>query len=191
MEDPGIKLPKRFYLGTASAAYQIEGATTQDGRGPSIWDQYVKEPGTIDNGDTGDSACDHYNRWREDVEIMADLGLNAYRFSIGWSRVIPRGRGEVNKKGLDFYSQLIDALLEYKITPFVTLNHFDPLKNTQTLSPMNLGTGSSIGPRSTSPGSWRGRDTTRERMPPVSSWEWTLHCLPATTSTSATGKRSR
>jgi beta-glucosidase len=125
MEDPGIKLPKGFYLGTASAAYQIEGATTQDGRGPSIWDQYVTVPGAIDNGDTGDVACDHYNRWRGDVEIMASLGLNAYRFSIGWSRVMPKGRGEVNRKGLDFYSQLVDALLESKITPFVTLNHFD------------------------------------------------------------------
>ena len=125
MEDPGIKLPNGFHLGTASAAYQIEGATTQDGRGPSIWDQYVKTPGAIENGDTGDTACDHYNRWPEDVEIMRHLGLNAYRFSIGWSRVLPKGRGNVNKKGLDFYSQLIDALLEAKITPFVTLNHFD------------------------------------------------------------------
>jgi beta-glucosidase len=125
MEDPGINLPNGFYLGTASAAYQIEGATTQDGRGPSIWDQYVKVPGAIDNGDTGDTACDHYNRWREDVDIMKSLGLNAYRFSIGWSRVMPRGRGKVNKKGLEFYSQLVDGLLESKITPFVTLNHFD------------------------------------------------------------------
>ena len=125
MEDHGIKLPKEFYLGTASAAYQIEGATTQDGRGASIWDQYVKVPGAIENGDTGDIACDHYNRWREDVEIMRHLGLNAYRFSISWSRVIPKGRGKVNKKGLDFYSQLVDVLLECQITPFVTLNHFD------------------------------------------------------------------
>lgn len=125
MEDPGIKLPRGFYLGTASAAYQIEGATTQDGRGPSIWDQYVKAPGAIENGDTGDTACDHYNRWREDVEIMRRLGLNAYRFSIGWSRVLPQGRGMANRKGLDFYSRLVDALLEAKITPFVTLNHFD------------------------------------------------------------------
>jgi len=125
MEDHDIKLPKEFYLGTASAAYQIEGATTQDGRGASIWDQYVKVPGAIENGDTGDIACDHYNRWREDVEIMRHLGLNAYRFSISWSRVIPKGRGKVNKKGLDFYSQLVDVLLECQITPFVTLNHFD------------------------------------------------------------------
>jgi beta-glucosidase len=125
MQDSAIKLPKGFYIGTASAAYQIEGATTQDGRGPSIWDEYVKQPGAILNGDTGDSACDHYNRWREDVDIMKKLGLNAYRFSISWSRVLPQGRGEVNKKGLEFYSKLVDALLEAGITPFVTLNHFD------------------------------------------------------------------
>jgi beta-glucosidase len=125
MEDPGIKLPEGFYLGTASAAYQIEGATTQDGRGPSIWDAYVKVPGVIEDGTTGDSACDHYNRWQEDVDIMKKLGLNAYRFSIGWSRVLPKGRGAVNKKGLQFYSHLVDALLDVGITPFVTLNHFD------------------------------------------------------------------
>ena len=125
MEDPDIELPKRFYLGTASAAYQIEGATTQDGRGPSIWDEYVKVPGAIENGDTGDTACDHYNRYAEDVAIMEKLGLNAYRFSISWSRVLPKGRGKVNKKGLMFYSNLVDRLLEASITPFVTLNHFD------------------------------------------------------------------
>ena len=125
MQDIAIKLPRGFYLGTASAAYQIEGATTQDGRGPSIWDEYVKQPGAILNGDTGDSACDHYNRWREDVDIMKQLGLNAYRFSISWSRVLPKGRGEVNKKGLEFYSNLVDSLIAAEITPFVTLNHFD------------------------------------------------------------------
>lgn len=125
MEDSGIKLPENFYLGTASAAYQIEGRTTQDGRGPSIWDEYVKKPGVILNGDTGDTACDHYNRWQEDVAIMEKLGLNAYRFSIAWSRVIPKGRGKVNKKGLEFYSNLVDALVDVGITPFVTLNHFD------------------------------------------------------------------
>jgi beta-glucosidase len=125
MDDPSIKLPEGFYLGTASAAYQIEGATTQDGRGPSIWDAYVKVPGVIEDGSTGDSACDHYNRWREDVDIMKELGLNAYRFSIGWSRVLPKGRGAVNRKGLQFYSDLVDALLDAGITPFVTLNHFD------------------------------------------------------------------
>ena len=87
MQNDVITLPKGFYLGSASAAYQIEGATTQDGRGPSIWDEYVKKPGVILNGDTGDSAGDHYNRWQEDVSLMKQLGLNAYRFSISWSRV--------------------------------------------------------------------------------------------------------
>lgn len=125
MDDLGIKLPERFYFGTASAAYQIEGATTQDGRGPSIWDIYVKVPGVIENGDTGDTACDHYNRYREDVAIMEKLGLKAYRFSISWSRVLPKGRGKVNQKGLDFYNNFVDTLLEANITPFVTLNHFD------------------------------------------------------------------
>ena len=120
-----LKLPKGFYLGTASAAYQIEGATTTDGRGPSIWDEYVKQPGAIQNGDTGESACDHYNRYTEDVDIMRSLGLNAYRFSVSWSRVQPKGRGSANKKGLQFYSDLVDALLEAGITPFLTLNHFD------------------------------------------------------------------
>jgi len=125
MEDLSIELPAKFYLGTASAAYQIEGAARQDGRGPSIWDAYVKVPGAILNGDTGDVACDHYNRHLEDVELMEKLGVNAYRFSISWSRVLPSGRGKVNKKGLMFYSKLVDALLDAGITPFVTINHFD------------------------------------------------------------------
>jgi beta-glucosidase len=125
MDDFSIKLPRGFYLGTASAAYQIEGATSLDGRGPSIWDAYVKVPGAIENGDTGDIACDHYNRYQEDIAIMEGLGLNAYRFSISWSRVLPKGRGEINEKGLQFYSKLVDTLLEAGITPFVTLNHFD------------------------------------------------------------------
>jgi beta-glucosidase len=125
MQNSGINLPQGFYLGTASAAYQIEGATNIDGRGPSIWDQYVLIPGAIENGDTGDITCDHYNRWSEDVEIMKYIGLNAYRFSISWSRILPKGRGDINKKGLDFYSKLVDALLDSNITPFVTLNHFD------------------------------------------------------------------
>ena len=125
MTEPNPQLPPDFYLGTASAAYQIEGAVTQDGRGPSIWDQYVMVPGAIENGDTGVVACDHYNRWREDVALMAELGLNAYRFSLSWSRIFPEGRARLNQRGLDFYSQLVDALLAAGITPFVTLNHFD------------------------------------------------------------------
>lgn len=125
MSDRDLRLPAGFSLGTASAAYQIEGAVAEDGRGPSIWDQFVTVPGAIDGGDTGAVACDHYHRWAEDVALMRELGLNAYRFSIGWSRVIPEGRGPVNQQGLDFYRRLVDALLEAGITPFVTLNHFD------------------------------------------------------------------
>jgi beta-glucosidase len=120
-----LQLPTGFLLGTASAAYQIEGAVAEAGRGPSIWDQYVRVPGAIEGGDTGAVACNHYHRWREDVALMQQLGLNAYRFSISWSRVLPTGRGQVNQAGLDFYSQLVDALLAAKMTPFVTLNHFD------------------------------------------------------------------
>lgn len=125
MHDPSIRLPAGFFLGTASAAYQIEGAVAADGRGPSIWDAYVRQPGAIEGGDTGDVACDHYRRWPEDVALMRELGLNAYRFSISWSRVLPAGRGAVNQAGLDFYRRLVDALLEAGITPFVTLHHFD------------------------------------------------------------------
>ena len=125
MENSGFKLPNNFLLGTASAAYQIEGATTQEGRGPCIWDEFVKKPGSILNGDTGDTACDHYNRYREDVTLMESLGLNAYRFSISWSRILPKGKDKINEKGLKFYSNLVDALLAADIIPFVTLNHFD------------------------------------------------------------------
>ena len=125
MSQTTLKLPKDFYLGTASAAYQIEGAVALDGRGPSIWDQYVTVPGAIENGDTGDIACNHYEHWAEDVALMQKMGLNAYRFSLSWSRILPDGRGALNQKGLDFYSQLVDALLAAGITPFVTLNHFD------------------------------------------------------------------
>jgi beta-glucosidase len=91
-----IQLPRDFFFGTSSSAYQIEGAAAEDGRGPSIWDRFVTVPGAIANGDTGAVACDHYRRWREDVALMRQLGLNAYRFSISWSRVLPEGRGSVN-----------------------------------------------------------------------------------------------
>lgn len=97
----------------------------EDGRGPSIWDIYSHKLGVIEDGTNGDVACDHYHRWGEDVEIMKKLGVNAYRFSISWPRILPKGRGKVNNKGLRFYSDLVDALLDAGITPFVTLNHFD------------------------------------------------------------------
>jgi len=125
MEPLHISFPRGFLLGTASASYQIEGAVAEDGRGPSIWDTFSHTPGKIEDGTNGDKACDHYYRWWEDVELMKKLGVNAYRFSISWSRVLPKGRGKINNKGLQFYSNLVDALLEAGITPFVTLYHFD------------------------------------------------------------------
>ncbi len=125
MEPAKLQWPKGFYIGTASASYQIEGAVAEDGRGPSIWDTYSHTPGKIEDGTNGDIADDHYYRWREDVDLMEELGVNAYRFSVSWSRVLPKGRGKVNNKGLQFYSDLVDALLDRDITPFVTLYHFD------------------------------------------------------------------
>jgi beta-glucosidase len=125
MEPTRLQFPKGFYIGTASASYQIEGAVAEDGRGPSIWDTYSHTPGKIEDGTNGDIADDHYYRWREDIELMQELGVNAYRFSISWSRVLPKGRGKVNNKGLQFYSALVDELLDADITPFVTLYHFD------------------------------------------------------------------
>ncbi|MDD6312160.1 MAG: GH1 family beta-glucosidase [Firmicutes bacterium] len=113
-----------FLWGTATASYQIEGAAHEGGRGKSVWDIYCEE-GRARDGATGDVACDHYHRWREDVGILSDLGGNAYRFSISWSRIIPEGTGRVNPEGIKFYSDLIDALLEKGITPFITLYHWD------------------------------------------------------------------
>ncbi|WP_026370204.1 GH1 family beta-glucosidase [Kallotenue papyrolyticum] len=121
---PG-QFPDDFVWGAATAAYQIEGAVDEDGRAPSIWDTFSHTPGKTWNGDTGDVACDHYHRWPEDVQIMRDLGLEAYRFSIAWPRVIPGGWGQPNPRGLDFYDSLVDALLAANITPFVTLYHWD------------------------------------------------------------------
>lgn len=111
--------------GAATSAYQIEGAVAEDGRGESIWDRFVREPGRIDNGDTGDVACDHYHRWQDDIELMRRLGLRSYRFSIAWPRVFPTGKEPVNKAGLDFYERLVDGLLAAGIVPLVTLYHWD------------------------------------------------------------------
>ncbi|MFD7232013.1 GH1 family beta-glucosidase [Streptomyces sp. NPDC059881] len=121
----GLTFPPSFTWGTATAAYQIEGAATLDGRTPSIWDTYSRTPGKVRNGDTGDIATDHYHRWREDVAIMADLGVGAYRFSLGWPRIQPTGRGPSVQKGLDFYRRLADELLEKNIQPVATLYHWD------------------------------------------------------------------
>jgi beta-glucosidase len=119
-------LPKSFIFGASTAAYQIEGAWNQDGKGPSIWDHYFHESGVPAPGaDNGDVACDHYNRWPEDVRLMKKLNLDAYRFSLSWSRVLPDGRGRVNQAGMDFYDKLVDGLLAKGIDPFVTLYHWD------------------------------------------------------------------
>ncbi|MFI6560489.1 GH1 family beta-glucosidase [Streptomyces sp. NPDC050534] len=117
--------PHDFLWGTATAAYQIEGAAAEDGRAPSIWDTYSHTPGKVAGNDNGDVACDHYHRWREDIGLMRQLGANAYRLSVAWPRVMPGGDGPVNPKGLAFYDELIDALLQAGITPSVTLYHWD------------------------------------------------------------------
>jgi len=120
-----LSFPKGFQWGTATAAYQIEGAVADDGRKPSIWDTFSHTPGKTDDGLTGDVACDFYNRFPDDVKLMADLGVKHFRFSISWSRVIPDGRGKVNQKGLDFYRKLADTLRAHGITPHATLYHWD------------------------------------------------------------------
>lgn len=117
--------PEGFLWGAATSAYQIEGASTEDGAGPSIWDRFAGTPGYTAHGETGDVACDHYHRYRDDVALMSALGLRGYRFSIAWSRVIPDGVGAVNRKGLDFYSRLVDELLNRGIEPNATLYHWD------------------------------------------------------------------
>lgn len=121
----GRGFPEGFIWGAATAAYQIEGAATQDGRGPSIWDTFSHTPGRVRGGDTGDVAADHYHRFAEDVDLMADMNLGAYRFSVAWPRIQPDGRGALNPAGLAFYDQLVDTLLAKGITPAVTLYHWD------------------------------------------------------------------
>ena len=120
-----LAFPEGFEWGAATAAYQIEGAVREDGRGVSIWDVFCQQPGKIFTGESGDVACDHYHRYREDVALMAELGFQTYRFSIAWPRVLPFGAGEPNEKGIDFYSRLVDALLEKGIRPCATLYHWD------------------------------------------------------------------
>ena len=119
------RFPDGFLWGAATSSYQIEGAVAEDGRSESVWDRFCRIPGRVMNGDTGDVACDHYHRWRDDIRIMEDLGLSAYRFSVAWPRVLPEGSGTANQAGLDFYDRLVDGLLEAGIEPFVTLYHWD------------------------------------------------------------------
>lgn len=120
-----LNFPKDFLWGTSTSAFQIEGAVHEDGRGESIWDRFAHTPGKVLNNDNADFACDHYHRYVDDVKLMKDLGYTAYRFSIAWPRIFPAGRGAVNQKGLDFYSRLVDSLLENNITPNATLYHWD------------------------------------------------------------------
>jgi beta-glucosidase len=117
--------PPSMRLGAATASFQIEGAVHADGRGESIWDRFCATPGAVANGDTGDPACDHYRRWESDLDLMAELGLESYRFSIAWPRVQPSGRGAANAAGLDFYRRLVEGLLERGIEPIATLYHWD------------------------------------------------------------------
>ncbi|MFF8442192.1 GH1 family beta-glucosidase [Streptomyces californicus] len=118
-------LPADFVWGASTASYQVEGATEEDGRGPSIWDTFTARPGTIRDGHTGQVACDHYHRYEQDLDLMAEAGLTGYRFSIAWPRIQPTGRGEANIKGLDFYDRLVDGLLSRGIDPVPTLFHWD------------------------------------------------------------------
>jgi beta-glucosidase len=120
-----IRFPKNFFWGTATSAYQIEGAWNEDSKGESIWDRFARTPGKIKNGDTGDIACDSYHRWEDDIALMRAMNLNSYRFSLSWPRIQPSGSDAVNSKGIDYYSRLIDALLQAQIRPFVTIYHWD------------------------------------------------------------------
>ena len=128
-----LQFPDGFQWGAATASYQIEGAYNEDDRGLSIWDTFTHQPGTIQDKATGDVACDHYHRYQEDVDLMASLGLQTYRFSVSWSRVMPFGKGAISEKGLAFYDRLIDALLAKNIEPMLTLYHWDLPQSLQDL----------------------------------------------------------
>src|SRR6266498_2943745 len=123
--DKGAPFPKDFVWGVATAAYQVEGAANEDGRGPSIWDTFCRRKGAVFDGNTGETACDHYHRFKDDVALMKTLGAKSYRFSVSWTRVLPNGVGAVNGKGLDFYSRLLDELGKAGIAPMCTIFHWD------------------------------------------------------------------
>lgn len=120
-----FQFPQDFMWGTATAAYQIEGAYEEDGRGLSIWDTFAHTPGKVFNGDNGNVACDSYHRYEEDIRLMKELGIRTYRFSVSWPRIFPNGDGEVNQEGLDYYHRVVDLLNENGIEPFCTLYHWD------------------------------------------------------------------
>lgn len=122
---PSYTFPKDFVWGVATSSFQIEGAAAEDGKGPSIWDDFCRVPGAIADGSDGQLACDHYHRWPEDLNLIADLGVDAYRFSVSWPRVQPLGQGAWNEPGMAFYDRLVDGLLERGIQPYLTLNHWD------------------------------------------------------------------
>jgi len=123
--DPYAPFPPGFVWGVATSSFQIEGAASEDGKGASIWDRFCRQPGAIADGSNGDVACDHVHRWAEDLDLMAGLGVDAYRFSVSWPRVRPSGSGAWNAKGLDFYERLVDGLLARGVQPWMTLNHWD------------------------------------------------------------------
>jgi beta-glucosidase len=125
MDKKIFQFPQDFVWGAATASYQIEGAWNEDGKGESIWDRFSHTPGKVQDGDTGDVACNHYHRWADDLALIKNLGLKAYRFSIAWPRILPDGRGRINQSGLDFYNRIVDRLLELSIDPYVTLYHWD------------------------------------------------------------------
>jgi Beta-glucosidase/6-phospho-beta-glucosidase/beta-galactosidase len=120
-----MSFKKDFIWGSATASYQIEGAAYEDGKGLSIWDVFCKEPGNVFGNHSGDVACDHYHKYKEDVQLMKELGIKAYRFSLSWPRIMPDGTGAINEKGIEFYSNLIDELIAAGITPYITLFHWD------------------------------------------------------------------
>jgi beta-glucosidase len=122
---PAHRFPADFVWGVATSAFQIEGAAQADGKGESIWDRFCRQPGTIADGSNGDRACDHFHRWEADLDLIAGLGVDAYRFSMAWPRVQPDGSGAFNPAGLDFYERVVDGLLARGITPYMTLNHWD------------------------------------------------------------------
>ncbi|TDL45253.1 GH1 family beta-glucosidase [Microbacterium oleivorans] len=174
-----LRVPDGFLLGASTAAYQIEGGANAGGRGPSIWDTFSHTPGKTADGATGDVAADHFHRMNEDLDLMAALGLGAYRFSISWSRVMPLGEGDMNPEGMQFYSSLVDGLLARGITPVVTLNHWDLPQHLEDIY-----------------GGWRGRETAyaferyAEEMGSLLGdrvWMWSTHNEPWNNSYSGYG----